>query len=387
MQKVSYKKGILNLTLLLFLFLSLFMSRLVCSPLLSTIQKELNLSYTMTGNIFLFIALGASLGLLLNALIANTITHKKIVFLSSFFSGIICISIYFIESYTLFLLFVFLMGIVNGGYFPSGFSVITSFIKKKDLGKAFAYHDIAPVMACISVPIFAEVILHFSSWRSCFVFLGLMQVFMSFLFLLFGKGGDYNSKTMNFATIKEIANQKVFQKMLITTCIAVSAAIGVYAVLPLFLIKNHHYTREVANQLIAASKFLAPFSTLFFGFITDKFGQNITLKIYCIFTGILTCAIGFFSGKLLVVVIFLQAIAITSFFPTFFTCIHQIYKKEERGIILSFMNIFANIIGVGMFPFVSGILAEYNRFNLSFIILGVLVFLTIFLQPFSEETN
>ena len=165
LEGVGFQKALPALIFLTAMFLLNFMTRTVLSPLLSELEADLAISHAQAGRLFLFLALGVSLGSFANGLVSKRISHRATVSASAFFAGLMLMAASRALSYPLFAAGLFLLGLFSGLYFPSALAAITSYVRKPDWGKAIGVHDSAASLSFILIPLFAELILLAGNWR------------------------------------------------------------------------------------------------------------------------------------------------------------------------------------------------------------------------------
>lgn len=374
--KKNFKDALPSVFLLTSVFMIFFITRLAIAPILTTLQTEMHFTYTKAGRLFLFVAFGGSIGLFSNPFLTKLITHHKNISLACFFTGIANLNIFFATSYLHLSIALFFMGVITGFYFPSGLTTITSITKSKDWGKMLSIHDLAPNLAYIITPLIAEFVMLFLSWRYIFLFLAIVQIALSVIYSLYMDEGKFCGKKPDILLMKQIVKKKLFYILIFVFCVAVSAAVGLYTILSLFLTAEHNIARETANQILSISRILGLFITIFFGVITDKLGMNFTLKVFFVVTGITTVLLGICSGKFLIAIVIIQASSAVCFFPTAFAFISKKYGKDLRSTAISLITPISTLCGIGITPALFGFFADLNMFNEAFIILGCLIFIS-----------
>ena len=101
------------------IFLLNFLARIILSPLMPSVEKDLKIGHDEAGSIFLLISLGYCVGLLASGFVSSRLSHRKTIFLSSLAVGfglmIVSIShnLWAIRSGLIFL------GTAQGLYLPS----------------------------------------------------------------------------------------------------------------------------------------------------------------------------------------------------------------------------------------------------------------------------
>jgi MFS family permease len=137
------------------------------------------------------------------------------------------------------------------------------------------------------------------------------------------------------------------------------------------------------NTLVGFSRITGFASIYLAGHLADKFGYRIVLASILVFTSVLTVLIGTVSGPLLLIAVFLQPAATQSFFPATLSAITRTAKPEARNLAVSLSIPLSNILGGGLTPMTLG---AAGYFSMSFIILGSLGLLSVFLLKLLPAT-
>ena len=345
------------------------------------IEGDLHLNHADAGNLFLALAVGNGIGLLLNGVLSGRLNHRRTVGVSALLVGLAALSVSMSSSYAGLLGAVLGMGVCVGLYLPSGISTITSLVRKEDWGKTLATHEVAPNLAYLVAPVLAEGILFFTDWRQAFLLLGILQLILGAAFLRFGRGGDMPGHLPTLAMVKSIAHRPLFWLMVIFFSMAVGISVGPYAMMPLYLVDIHGYTREEANHLLAVSRVAALFMPFVAGIITDRWGARRAVLLYLLLAGSSTLFLGVASGGLLVTAVVAQPVCSTLFFAPGFTMISRAFSPKERSVVVSMMGPLNACLGVGLAPALLGYLGDLGRFDLGFLFLGGVLMLSATLLP------
>jgi NNP family nitrate/nitrite transporter-like MFS transporter len=161
--------------------------------------------------------------------------------------------------------------------------------------------------------------------------------------------------------------------MIVLFSLGVTGGLGVYSMLPLYLVNEHGMLQSQANTLITLSRILTLPMALLVGWLSDHFGLKPTLSFVLFLTGISTLLIGVAEGSLIQIIIFCQPLFAVCFFPPAFAALSHIGSKETRNIAVSFTIPIAFLIGGGVIPNVIGFLGEKGFFSMGFIVSGGLI--------------
>ena len=165
-----------------------------------------------------------------------------------------------------------------------------------------------------------------------------------------------------------------FWVMVALFVVAIGSSMGVYSMMPLFLMSERGMSRESANMLTSLSR-VAGFITLFFsGWMTDRVGHRQATVLFVSMTGGLILMIGLISyPPVTPLLIVLQTLAVVCIFPAGFVMLAVIFSPSRRNLALSLIVTIGYLIGAGVFPVGIGYIAEKSSFSWSFAILGLLV--------------
>ena len=340
-----------------------------------TIEANLNLTYSDAGMLFLFISLGYFIGMLGSGFLSAAITHKKTISLSAIALGLAFVPISFSSNKWVLLIGLFLLGLSAGLYLPSGLATITSIINPRQWGKALAVHEMAPNLGFVAAPLLAEFLLLWFSWRVILLLLGLASLLMGLANDRWGKSGNFAGEAPKFGAILTLVKQRSFLIMLIVFCVGIGSFLGIYTMLPLYLVTEHGMEREVANTLVAISRIPGLAIVFAAGWATDRFGPKKALVWILILMGILTMGLGFAEGSWTAVLVFLQPMIAVCFTPAALVALSLISSQETRHIAVSITIPFAFIIGGGVLPTLIGIMGDAGVFWLGIAMVGGLILL------------
>ncbi len=362
-----------------------FMSRIIFAPLLPSIQKDLGLAHVEAASLFLFVSVGYSISLLTSGFVSNRLQHRKTIVLSATAVGISLLAIPFCHSIWSLRGGLLLLGLASGLYLPSGLASLTALVNTKHWGKAIATHELAPNLSFFIAPLLAEGLMMWFSWRGVLVFLGGCSVLTGGVFALFGKGGDFSGVAPNFLSLKTLFMEKSFWIMMILFSLGICATLGVYTMLPLFLVAQHGLERNWANTLVALSRISGMFMAFLAGWTTDRFGPRLTMSGVFLMTGLATVLLGALTGSWLVVLVFLQPVMAVCFFPPGFAALSAIGPPSTRNVAVSLTVPAAFLIGGGAIPLGIGMMGDAGLFALGVSFTGGLIlsgaFLSLFYKP------
>lgn len=362
-------------------FLNLLV-RVILSPLLLTIENDLGITRSQASGLFLFISLGYVSTMLSSGFISAKLSHRRTIQLSIISTGLVLLLISRSISLNTLRIALMLLGMSCGLYLPSGMAVLTRLADSKNWGKAIAIHELGPNMSLIAAPLLVEALLRFYPWRVIFLLLGCACLLGGVLFALLVKEGDFRGEPPNFANLGLILSKPSFWIITIILCLVIGSALGVYSVLPAYLVSNRAMERDFVNFLVGLSRVSGLFTVFLSGWLIDRFGVKFVLSATGLTVGMLTVLLGLTQGIGLVLVIILQPMLIAGFFPAAFAALANIGPARTRNVAVSLMIPFGNLIGGGVVPAAMGRLAEHGAFAIGFIVIGAMLTISILLLSF-----
>lgn len=375
------KSRIFLLPLLTGIFLVNFLSRIVLAPLMPVIEQELHLDHTGAGGLFLLIAIGYSAGLLGSGFVSSRLTHRRTIILAAVACGSVLMLISASQSLWTIRLGLLLLGATTGIYLPSGITTITGAFSSRDWGKALAVHELAPTLAYMSAPLLVEGMLLFFPWRGVLGLIGLISAVLGLAFLCIPAGGGSTGEVPSRRNVRLLFGNPSFWIMAVLFGLAIGSSIGVYSMMPLFLIAERGFDRETANTLMGLSRIPVIAMALGSGWISDRFGPKPTVAAAILFTGLTTILLGILPGRWVIPMMFIQPMLMICFFPAGFMILSRLVPPGARNLSVSLTVFTANLLGAGFLPPLLGVFGDNGAFGAAFILIGTLMLLAVFLLP------
>ncbi|MBN1828993.1 MAG: MFS transporter [Deltaproteobacteria bacterium] len=367
------------LAMLTGIFLLNFLARIILSPLLPSIEQDLGIGHGEAGRFFLYISIGYCLGLFGSGFLSSKFSHRSAITTSAMGIGIALLTIGISTSPIFIKTALVVMGLSAGVYLPSGMTMITTIIPRANWGKAIAAHELAPVVAYLAAPLLAESMLPWSSWRGVVSLVAIVSIATGCIFRFSGVQSGPVGLEPSFANIREVTGSLTFWLMAFLFSIAIGASIGIFSMLPLYLVAEHGFTRHSANVLIAFSRAGVIGSALIAGWLADRFGDQRLIKYALFFNGATIMLMGLGTGNVLTVSVFLQPILSVCFFPAGFALISGFSRPELRNLSVSLTVLIAYLTGAGFIPAVIGYWGEHNSFSAVIIAIGTVMTGSLFL--------
>jgi len=361
------------LLILTSIFFTNFVSRIIAAPLIPKIETDLNLTHADAGALFFMISLGYFITLIGSGFVSSRFNHKRTIVISNTALGFALIGTAFCAGPWTMRLGLFTLGMAAGLYLPSGIATVMSIIPFRHWGKALAIHEMAPNLGFVSAPLICEAVLLWFSWRTVFLLLGFAALIMSPVFVRYGRGGEFKGEAPNIASFRQLYGNVSFWVMVLLFSLGVIATLGIYTMLPLYLVTDHAIDRNQANTLIALSRIASVIMAFVGGWASDRIGPRQTIRIVLFVTGLMTLILGIASRSIILYIVFLQPLVAVCFFPAGFAAMSLIVSAKLRSIAISLIVPLAFVIGAGLVPVFIGWIGDMGNFATAITICGGLI--------------
>lgn len=367
------------LILLTSIFFIGFISRLLLSPLMPAIEKDLMIGHGQAGTFFFFVSAGLFISLLLSGAVNSMISHRSTIVLSSTVLGIALMAMALTRDVWQIYLCLFLWGMAGGLYLPSGIATLTRRIDPAHWGKALAVHELAPNVSFVAVPILVEVLFRWFSWRGIPAFFGAAAVLMGLVFARYGKGGMFRGETPNLETYRSLFRNPSFWVMILLFTVGITGTLGIFTMLPLYLVSERGMERELANNLIGLTRIPCIFVPFLGGWIADRMGARQTIFGVLVLAGLVTVLLGLAPDSWIVPILFLQPVVAVCFFPAGFAAIASIGPASQRNYAVSLTSASSLLLGAGVVPVGLGLLGDHASFAAGISLAGGVIAVCAFL--------
>jgi NNP family nitrate/nitrite transporter-like MFS transporter len=371
----SFRSQVGPLLFLTLIFFLNFIARLILAPLMPIMEVDLAIGHSQAGSFFLLISIGYFITLLGSGFVSSRLTHRKTIILSSVVVGAALLGLSLCRSLWTIRLGLLVLGLAAGIYLPSGIATLTALISSRHWGKAIAIHELAPNVSFLAAPLVAEGIMECFSWRGVLALMGGASLLVGIAYARYGKGGEFPGEAPSPGSIKILMGEPAFWIMMVLFSLGISGSLGIYAMLPLYLVAGHGMERNWANTLVALSRISGLGISFVSGWATDRLGPRRTLIGVLILTGLATVLLGVTSGTWVLVCIFLQPMLAVCFFPAGFAALSRVGPPKVRNVTVSLTLPFAFMLGGGAIPTGIGILGDAGSLALGISLVGGLILL------------
>ena len=352
-------------------FLS-YSARTIFAPILPLIEDKLLLSHGEAGGLCTSLSIGHALALMIAGRFASLWGYKWTVVSGFVGIGLVFLGLQWANSYLVFHLLSFLLGIATGTYLPGILPIITRMYDYRTWGKAFGFHDSAASLSILTIPILVALGLKFFSWERVLLILGVASCILPAYFwrISVEPKKDIPRNTGQYVSLLK---RRPIWVMGFLWIFASGSSSGIYSILPLYLIKERGIDLYLANTLLGISRVGGVFVSILTGYLADRYGYRAILKWGLFATGLSTVGLSLASAlPLILTMLFLQATFSLFFFPVGMAAISKLTPLSDRamatGIILSIGVAF----GSGVNPLLLGLVADHMSFQVGIFCLGVL---------------
>ncbi len=186
---VSFISQLPPIFFLVEIFFLNFVSRIVLSPLLPTVEKDLKIGHEEAGALFFLISFGYCIMLLGSSFVSSLLNHRRTIILSTILVGGALLFVGLSQQFWMIRVGLFALGMAAGLYLPSGIATLTELANPRHWGKAVSIHELAPNLGFVVAPLIAQFLLSYLSWQNIFTLFGVFSILSGILFSIFGRGG------------------------------------------------------------------------------------------------------------------------------------------------------------------------------------------------------
>ena len=371
------------------IFFSLY-ARLVLSPLLIEIQEALSLDIARATQLFVPLSIAYSITMLLSGFISARIGHRRTIALSGVVAGVGLIGVGVSTGYAPMVVSFSLVGAGSGLYPPSGVASVSALVHHTIRGRALAIHEMGPNVAFVLSPLIVAIASPWVAWRVIPLASGALIVAGALRFERVSLAGAFPAERPRLGKVTRILAKGEFWAITILFSIAACATMGVFTILPTFLVNEMGYAESLVNTLVGASRVSGVVSVLVAGFLVDTFGVRRLVAGVFLFTALLTAGIGLLSGRGMLIAVVVQPMVIAAFFPAALSATSDLGPPELQSLAVAIMIPVVNLFSSGVFPAVMGLLSRHGAMQLGFVALSGVMVVALVLLPLlrgSERTH
>jgi len=369
---------------ILFLFWSLwflnFSTRTVLSPLLPVFEKDLSISHALAGTTFLFLALGYTSSLLAAGWLTPRVGFKRSIALGfGILTGTLpCLP--FISSYWHLGFVALFLGLGGGIYIPCALPLLTSTISPEKWGKSIAFHETAASFSILAIPLLAAAAMQIVGWPALILTLSALCLVATTVFVF--RAPDPRPEREQHSPFSRVLRRRDFWVISALWGFAAAGSVGLYNLIPLFLVNEKGLSIEMADTIFGFSRIGGLLVMFLAGFLIDKIGVKRVLLLSLLASGFGTTGIALADAfPLLVAMLVLQATFMPIFFTAGLVAITKLTDFTDRSAFAGATVAVGVIFGTGLAPTLLGLVADARNFETGIFIQGMLTMAVSLLLP------
>ena len=173
--------------------------------------------------------------------------------------------------------------------------------------------------------------------------------------------------------LRLILSNRSFWIMVAFFSAGIGASMGVYTMLPLYLVAEEGLERSFANALVALSRIAGLGAIYLAGWAADRMGLRRIMGVTFLATGMATILLGSLHGRWMIAPLFLQPMLVSSSFPAGLAALSKIAPPQMTNVVVSLSIAISYVFAAGVIPAGIGFLGEHGFFALGFILVGLLL--------------
>ena len=362
-----------------------FATRSMIAPILPLLEVELGLSHTQAGSLFLFLSLGGFFSLLGSSLVLSRISYHRTISAGMLAMGLTVFLVSSSSSWSALVLTFIALGLTTGLYMPSALVIIQSMVPPSMLSRALAIHEMAPNLGLIGAPLIVQFMLGGLSWRGALFTASAACVAVSVTWFKFGQGGQFKAPRPSRANMFQALGRSELWVLAALFSVGLAAEVGIYNLLPLFLVTEKGLDLNQANYLVGLSRVPTLVAVLAAGYLSDRLGWKKTLAGGIVVTGSALLLLALGPDWLVVPCVVIQALGGGIFWPPALAVMARAGSSETKAIVVSWATAFSTVAGMGLVPAGIGVLADLGSFSWGLAATAFLILSGLLLIPLLER--
>ena len=359
--------------LLVWVFLMTFLGRTILSPLLLVVEQELGMSHAEGGSLFMVISVGLIGSTVFSGFLLLKIQHHMAITLAGVLVGVGFLILAVSRAVLPFGVGLLVIGGGAGLYLPSAMTTLTDIVPNRLWGRAIAFHELGPILGLAAAPFLAEISLRYANWRVLLVFLGFVAFLAAVGFWRYAGGGRFHGTPPAWGAVGGLLKRREFWAIGFLFVMATGLEMGVYSMLPAYLVDGRGLSRSFVNTVVSTSRLTAVVMVFVSGWATDRFGRRRVLAGIAVTSGLATMGLGLAEGGVLMAAVYLQPMLVSGFFPPGFAVLSGVTSARQRNLAISLVVPMGYLFGAGAVPIILGYLAEIGSFGLGFVWVGAVM--------------
>ncbi|AXA34467.1 MFS transporter [Francisella adeliensis] len=316
--------------------------------------------------------------------------------------SIACILSGFVTGFYTILMTRILLGIAEAPFFIIATKVIQEHFSPSKRGLASSIVSLGPRIASVIAPVFIVLLIALISWRGMFILLGIIGAILGVIWYMISNKSFKKIELQNRSR-KTTSFVKCFKnKNVILLCLGNFGSSYAYWVfvtwLPYYFIHTKGLDLSQMGLAASATFVLALASVMLGGIISDMFisaktnvikSRLVPIIFGCAVAGLSIIILPFIDNLTIsIVIISISIFCLGLRISPIWALVADISSKESVGTVGGIQN-FANFIGAGLAPLLTGIILSYDSesFTIVFLISGVICLLASFCYFFIKNTE
>jgi NNP family nitrate/nitrite transporter-like MFS transporter len=346
-----------------------FSTRSLISPFLPLIEAEFALNHATAGGLLFFVAAGSTLALALTGHLSLRFGYKRLIIWSFGLAAMALVGLSWAHTYLGFACFLFLFGIGGGFYLPCAVPILTTVFERRHWGKAIAIHETAAGFCLLSIPFLVAMGLGVMPWRR--LFLVLAGLFLLLVTLFWVTGSDTKPERRRGFGLSTLLVRGDFWIIMALWLASGTSAMGVYNIVPLFLVDEKQLSVAAAGKLLSLSRVGGFLGQISMGFFLDRFRTRSILTFLSLTSGLAALGLAFAGPYwLLAVMLVLQGTFCVTFFPAGIVAISKLTRPEERSLYTGAIMAVSGVVSLGLAPGLLGAIADHFSFQVGLLVIG-----------------
>ena len=349
-----------------------YSARTIFSPILPSIEMDLRISHGQAGGVFSFVFIGYGLGLVLAGSLVRWFSPRKLLIFGHaaliLFLGLFSLG----RSYGFLAPLCLLLGFGAGIYLPCVIPLLAERFSSDNWAKIMGLHGTGPPISLLTVPLIAALLLRVASWRHLTLLFSLLGILLLPTLIRFTKTPSASPPPAKPDYWSLLRDKRIWG-LAILLGIASSANIGIYAIVPLFLVNERGFTPIGANQLLGFSRVAGVVAPFIGGVLADRIGYTRTLISIMVLSGVFTVLMAVTQTEtVLAVSLLLQTSTIIGFFSVCLALVSRTVRPVNRGPAGALTSV-SGAIFMAATPWILGTIADYLSFSCGIVAIGLML--------------
>ena len=345
-------------------------SRAIFSPLMPSLQREMGVTLSIAGTLFLLLSISYVVAMLFSGFLAARIGHGKTIVtaLAGISFGLLVSAV--APGVILLAVGMLLIGAGAGAYPPSGIVMINTNISERRRSTAFSFHEIGPNLAMLFSPLMVLIMEPWFGWRGVLLWMALVCGLAAVAFWRWGAAESGIGAPPDLSTIRTILRLRTTWVGMVILSAALAGLHGVYAILPAYLVTEYSLSSQYVNFLLTCSRVSGVMLLLRTGWIIQRFGRRRTIVVVLLFSSLFTALIGFVQGIWITVVVIAQPALLAVMIPALISCVADIGEARYQNITYAVIITAGVGLGAGVAPAMLGLAGDLGVGWLGFLTLA-----------------